>query len=138
MLDIEHIRAKELLDKDALIFGVPTWNDGELPYYWDEFIPDLEDIDLAGKKVAIYGGGDQLKYPENFVDGIGIMAAILEACGATVVGHTSADGFDFECSKAYVDGHFLGLPVDYENKGNLVDEQLKNWVTQLKKEFNAK
>jgi flavodoxin I len=44
---------KTFLSYDNLILGVPTWFDGELPNYWDEFVPALEDLDLKGKTVAI-------------------------------------------------------------------------------------
>ncbi len=33
---------------------------------------------LKGKKVAIFGLGDQIRYPENFADGIGLLAEVFE------------------------------------------------------------
>ncbi len=75
--------------------GVPTWFDGELPNYWDEFVPALEEMDLKGKKIALYGLGDQKGYSENFLDGVCIMAEILEAQGAILVGFTSTEGYIF-------------------------------------------
>lgn len=136
-VNVETLKAEELGQYNYLIFGVPTWNDGELPNYWDEFIPDLEDMDLSGKKIAIYGGGDQKMYPENFVDGIGLMADIVEACGAQVVGHVSPDGFSFEGSKAFKHGVFVGLPIDYENMLSEIDERLSAWSKQILQEFKA-
>ena len=59
---------------DNMIVGASTWFDGELPTYWDELVPELESLDLKGKKVAIFGLGDQKNYPDNFVDGMGILA----------------------------------------------------------------
>ena len=55
---------------DNLIIGVSTWFDGELPTYWDELIPELETLDLKGKRVALFGLGDQVNYPDNFADGL--------------------------------------------------------------------
>ena len=46
---------------DNMIVGASTWFDGELPTYWDELVPELESLDLKGKKVAIFGLGDQKK-----------------------------------------------------------------------------
>ena len=43
---------------DNMIVGASTWFDGELPTYWDELVPELESLDLKGKKVAIFGLGD--------------------------------------------------------------------------------
>ena len=62
--EIEAVNAEELskdvLNKyDNFILSAPTWFDGELPNYWDEFVPDLEEMDLKKKKFAIFGLGDQ-------------------------------------------------------------------------------
>ncbi len=120
---------------DQIIMGVPTWFDGELPNYWDEFVPALEDLDLKGKKIALFGLGDQKGYPENFLDGMGIMAEILEEQGATLVGFTSTEGYEFESSRALRGDQFAGLAIDYENQGSMNKERVAAWVEQLKKEF---
>ena len=46
---------------DNFIVGASTWFDGELPTYWDELLPELRTLQLKGKKVAIFGLGDQVK-----------------------------------------------------------------------------
>lgn len=120
---------------DNLIVGASTWFDGELPTYWDELLPELDALKLKGKKVAIFGLGDQVGYPENFVDGIGILAEFFEAAGATVVGYTSTEGYKFEGSRALRDGKFLGLAVDQENQSDKTPARIAAWVKQLKKEF---
>lgn len=38
-------------------------------------------MELKGKKVAIFGLGDQIRYPENFADGIGLLAEVLKETG---------------------------------------------------------
>ena len=115
--------------------GVPTWFDGELPNYWDEFVPALEELDLKGKRIALFGLGDQKGYPENFLDGVGIMAEILEEQGAVLVGLTSTEGYTFEQSRAVRGKQFLGLAIDYENQGSMNQERVAAWVEQLKGEF---
>jgi flavodoxin I len=135
LVNAEEIDEKKLLSYDFLILGVPTWFDGELPNYWDEFIPALEDLDLKNKTIAIFGNGDQKGYPENFVDGIGIMAGILEKCKAKIVGNTSIKGYEFEGSKAQRGNKFTGLALDFENQRKLNRERITKWVDQLKKEF---
>ena len=118
MINVENISSEEFLNADNLILGVPTWFDGELPNYWDEFIPDLEELDLSEKTIAIYGLGDQKKYAENFLDAVGIMAEIVEERGAKLVGFTSIEGYSFESSKAIRDNQFAGLAIDFENQGS--------------------
>ncbi len=127
---------KELIEKyDNFILSAPTWFDGELPNYWDEFVPDLEEMDLSGKKFAVFGLGDQKEYPENFCDAIGILVEILEQCGGVVVGHVPVEGYTFESSRAKKGDEFVGLPLDQENQARLTSERVKNWVEKLKKEF---
>ncbi len=135
MLNTEEINAQKMLEYDNLIVGVPTWFDGELPNYWDEFLPELEDYDLKGKTVAIFGLGDQKGYPENFVDGMGILADFFRERGAKIVGYTSAEDYKFESSLAYEDGRFCGLAIDYENQGSKNKERVSTWVSQLKEEL---
>jgi flavodoxin I len=135
MVNAEVITEELFMSFEQLILGVATWFDGELPNYWDEFVPALEDLDLSSKKIALFGLGDQKGYPENFLDGLGIMAEILEAQGATLVGFTSVQGYEFESSKALRGEQFAGLAIDYENQGSQNKERIRAWVDQLKKEF---
>lgn len=135
MLNAEEITEERFLSFDRIIMGVATWFDGELPNYWDEFVPALEDMDLAGKKIALFGLGDQKGYPENFLDGVGIMTEILESTGATLVGFTSTEGYEFESSRAFRQDTFTGLAIDYENQGSMNKQRIASWVEQLKNEF---
>lgn len=132
------INAEELTkdvfnEYDNFILSAPTWFDGELPNYWDEFVPDLEEMDLKNKTFAVFGLGDQKGYPENFCDAIGILVGILENCGATIIGHTNVDGYTFESSKAQRGDKFVGLPLDQENQARLTQQRIENWVAELKK-----
>jgi len=135
LINAESINKEIFTKHKLLILGVPTWFDGELPNYWDEFVPELEDIDLKSFKVAIFGNGDQVNYSENFCDGIGLMAQIIENCGAELVGKTSIEGYSYERTKAVRDNQFLGLALDFENQVSKNKERVKKWVEQLTKEF---
>ncbi|RPI46660.1 MAG: flavodoxin [Bacteroidetes bacterium] len=134
-INAEDITGETFLSYDQLILGVPTWFDGELPNYWDEFMPELEGMDLSGKKIALFGLGDQVGYPENFLDGVGIMADVLEERGATLVGFTPTEGYTFESSLALRGDRFAGLAIDYENQGSMNKERISAWVEELKKVF---
>lgn len=136
MINAEEITEDLFLSFDQIIMGVPTWFDGELPNYWDEFVPALEEMDLKSKKIALFGLGDQKGYAENFLDGVGIMAEILEAQGAVLVGYTSTEGYEFESSRAERNDQFVGLAIDYENQGSMNKERVAAWIEKLKKEFS--
>lgn len=133
--NVEDIADEQFNAYTNYIIGVPTWFDGELPNYWDEFVPAMEEMDFTGKKFALYGAGNQKEYPENFVDAIGIMADLLEALGGTIVGYVPNDGYNFEHSKALRDNVFIGLPLDFEIQPKLVKPRIEKWVEQLKTEF---
>ena len=139
--DIVAVNAEELtsevFEKNSnFILSAPTWFDGELPNYWDEFVPELEEMDLKNKTFAVFGLGDQKGYPENYCDAIGILVEILENCGGKIIGHTSLEGYNFESSRAQRGDKFVGLPLDQENQARLTQSRIDKWVAQLKKEMN--
>ncbi len=137
-VDVDKANHKDFDKFDNYIFAVPTWFDGELPNYWDEFLPTIEEDTLKGKKFALFGGGDQKGYPENFVDGLGIMAEFIEKRDGKIVGFTSTKGYDFESSRAQRGNKFVGLALDIENQAALTEERIDNWVKEVKKAFNEK
>ncbi len=135
VVNAEDLTAEVFEKNDNFILSAPTWFDGELPNYWDEFVPELEDMDLKNKTFAVFGLGDQKGYSENFCDAIGIIVEILEKCGAAIVGKIPAEGYTFESSRAVRGNQFLGLPLDQENQARLTQSRVEKWVTQLKKEL---
>ena len=62
---------------DLLILGIPTWYYGESQADWDDFFPELEEIDFSSKLVAIFGCGDQEDYAEYFLDAMGTLRDIV-------------------------------------------------------------
>jgi len=67
---------KEFAKYDALCVGTPTWNTGadteRSGTGWDEiYYGEMEGLDIAGKKVAVFGLGDSVSYGENYADGAG-------------------------------------------------------------------
>ena len=134
-LNVESCKGNEFLLFDGYVLSVPTWFDGELPNYWDEILPALENTDFKGKKFALYGLGDQKNYPENFCDAVGILGEFLEKRGARIIGYTSPEGYNFESSKALKDNILTGLLLDQENQSKLSDERIQKWVHQLEQEM---
>lgn len=135
MLNAEDITGKDFMQYDNFILSLPTWFDGELPNYWDEFVPEFEDLVLKGKTFALFGLGDQKGYPENFGDALGIMAEMIESGGGKIIGSTSPEGYTFENSMALQDDEFVGLLLDQENQARLTGKRIKDWVLQIKQLF---
>jgi flavodoxin I len=130
----------DFLAYDRLIVGSPTLGDGELPGEstglsqpsWEEFLPQLADANLSGKTIAIFGLGDQKKYPDEFVDAIGILHDAFVARGATVVGRWPSAGYEFNASAAVDGEHFLGLAIDQHHQAMLTDSRIDTWLEQVK------
>ncbi len=127
-VNVENASFDELLKYDLLILGISTWFDGELPNYWDEYLPGLEELDFSGKKVAIFGLGNQAGYPENYQDAMGILADFFKSRGAEIIGYTSADSYSFECSLAVKDGQFCGLAIDTSFPAEKTKKLIEEWV----------
>lgn len=131
---------------DCLILGTPTLGEGTLPGMdadctnesWAEFLPRIADLDFSGKTVALYGLGDQEKYPDNFVDGLGELYEFFKSRGAKVVGTWPTDGYDFIASKAEVDGQFVGLVQDLDNQKMLLEDRLETWLLLIARDFGLR
>ena len=93
-LNVNKATPELIASYDHLILGTPTLGEGQMPGLdadcqnesWAEFLPRLADVDFSGKTVALYGLGDQEKYPDNFADALGELYEFVKARGAKVVG----------------------------------------------------
>jgi flavodoxin I len=109
-----------LLKYSHLIFGIPTWNTGELQDDWDVFWPRLREMDFNGKKVALFGLGDQNGYGFNFLDALGMLADEVLMQGGDVLGLWPSKTYEFNESKAKVEDHFIGLAIDEDGQFALI------------------
>lgn len=125
----------DILAYDNLIFGASTWGLGDLQDDWESFLPKLDSMDFTGKKVALYGLGDQSGYPDTFIDGLIFIYDKVKAANGEVVGFTSTKGYDFTGSKAEVEGNFVGLAIDDDSEPEKSAERIKDWTAELKNSF---
>ncbi|MGP4105676.1 flavodoxin [Virgibacillus sp. L01] len=56
--DLDSIDVEELLEYDGVLVGTYSWDDGELPYEAEDFYEELDDVDITGKIVGVFGSGD--------------------------------------------------------------------------------
>jgi len=134
-IELKNIKKVEPADFDnyaAFILGTPTLGDGELPENWDGFLPELDAMDFSGKTIALFGLGDQEEYAHEFVDGLGILYEKFDSLGASFVGAWPLDGYEYEISRAELDGEFVGLVIDQDNQSGLTAERVESWVAQVK------
>ncbi|WP_435237119.1 flavodoxin FldA [Psychromonas sp. PT13] len=134
--DIANSTKEEIAEFSLLLFGIPTWYYGEAQCDWDDFFPELEDIDFNDKLVAIFGCGDQEDYAEYFLDAMGQLGQIVESKGAIIVGNWPTESYEFEASKALVDDdHFIGLGIDEDRQPELTESRVKEWTKQIYNEM---
>jgi flavodoxin I len=133
--------AKVFAEHGALIVGTPTWNTGadteRSGTGWDEIyyskLPALKSA-LKGKKVAVFGLGDQVSYSENYADAAGELFDVFEELGCEMLGSWSQEGYEHENSKSIRGDKFCGLLLDMINQEDLTEERVQSWVKQLKDE----
>jgi hypothetical protein len=94
----------------------------------------MQDLNLQGKPVAVFGLGDSVSYAENYADGTGELHDVFQALGCNMLGYVSQEGYVHEASKAVRGDVFCGLPLDNVNFEELTQERVTNWVAQLKDE----
>lgn len=122
---------------EKLIIGTSTWSIGELQEDWEHFMPKLQQMDFNGKTVALFGTGDQIGYPDTFLDGMGMLYETFQYRGAKFVGFWPTVGYDFTSPLPLLDhDHFVGLAIDEDNQADLTDERIKQWCKILRPAFN--
>lgn len=130
-IDIETASPDQLDEYSVLVLGIPTYNTGEMQTDWEAFAPQLAGKDWSGKKVALFGCGDQEGYPDTFGDALFLLWDQIAANGATLVGQWATDGYEFNESKAVIDGKFIGLMTDSESQEEMTEDRCKAWAQQL-------
>ena len=98
---IDDLGAEDVAAYDGFIVGAPTWNTGadqeRSGTAWDEFLfGDLTNLDLKGKKVAVFAVGDQAGYADNFVDAMDELHSCFTGQGAESIGMVANDGYEHE------------------------------------------
>lgn len=129
---IGDILPDKLLQYSILIFvsstlGKEIWKNDDTDE-WAAFMPALEKIDFDGRQVALVGLGNQVAYPNNFVDGMAALAGVVKKNGGELVGKTDPGDYTFTLSRAIEDGVFVGLPLDEDNEPGKTDSRIRKWL----------
>ena len=139
---VEDMNVDQLREYDAFIFGGSTvgadyWSNKETEMDWRPFFAEMEKkaVSLKGKKGALFGLGNQVLYPDNFVDDMMYMKKKLEAAGLQIIGETSTEGYDFSESKAVVDDKFVGLALDEDSESELTRLRIDTWISVVSEEL---
>ena len=134
--NIKDVALIECLQYDIIIFGISTWDYGELQEDWESCWSDIADVDLSEKVVALYGMGDQVGYSEWFQDALGMLHEQALNQGAYIIGAWPNIGYEFSASKALSEDKntFVGLSLDEDNQYELTEERIITWSKQIQQE----
>ena len=142
MICAEDMYVSDLVHFDSFVFGGSTvgadhWGNKESENKWAVFFTDLEkkQINLKGKKGALYGLGNQVLYPDHFVDDMIYMKRKLEAAGLELIGEVSSEGYDHNESESEVDGNFVGLALDEDSQPELTLKRIQAWLSVIELEL---
>lgn len=132
MLYIRDIKPEQFLNYRNIILvsstlGKDAWNNDETDE-WAAFMPDMQKLELDGRKVALVGLGNHVLYPNNFVDGLGDLADLIEKRNGILIGKTETDNYTFNMSRAIRDGVFTGLPLDEDNEPDKTEARIEKWL----------
>lgn len=128
--DVANVGPSAVAPYDLLICGTSTWGNGELQTDWLDFLDGLEMEDLSGKKVALFGSGDETM-ADTFCSGVGELYKRIKRTGAQFVGSYPANVYKFNHSEAIVGGAPVGLLLDEVNHPDLTPGRIDGWLLTL-------
>ena len=139
---IEDVTPEDVMKHDSLIVGAPTWNTGadmeRSMTAWDAWLyQELPKLDMAGKKLAIFGVGDSESYTDHYCDAVGELHSTFAAQGIDAsFGRVSIEGYHATESLARIEGEdkFYGCLFDEDNEYDLSVGRATSWIDQLKGE----
>ena len=137
MYNIADVDPEKILEYSNIIIGCPTWHIGELQEDWDSIFSSYEILDFNGKIAAFFGCGDQIGYPGNFLDAIGILAIPFVKNGGKLIGKCSIEAYQFTGSKALDNNDkLMGLGLDYDNDDEQTCEDMMiMWLEDIIEDF---
>ncbi|WJG08971.1 flavodoxin FldB [Aliiglaciecola sp. LCG003] len=137
LFNIKDVSLQKTEQFDVLIFGISTWDFGELQEDWESSWDDIKQLNLKGKTVALFGLGDQLGYADWFQDALGMLHDELAVLGCDIIGYWPNSGYQFTHSKGLTEdkSHFVGLSLDDENQYDQSEQRIELWCEQLLSEL---
>ena len=134
--DVAKTAPSKVGDYDVLIFGTSTWGSGEIQDDWLDFADGVEVLDLKGKKIALFGCGDETM-SDTFCNAVGELRHRLTGTHAEFIGEYYSGSYDFDESDATdpETGNMYGLVLDETNHPELTDARLHAWTQQISDEI---
>lgn len=109
--------AKELNEQDlslyeGFVFAASTHGDGRICENFEGKLDMIASSDMNGRKVALVGVGNVERHGDDFCSGMSEFLPVLKK--ANLIGAMGAEGYEFRHSRAFINGKFVGLTIDYK------------------------
>lgn len=139
LVDLKSFDFDRMVDYDLIILGGATvgaeiWTDVKDDNEWSRFFLAIKKRELLGKYVAFFGLGDQVLYPDHFVDALGVFKTEMDQTDATIIGEWPIAGYRFTDSDGYNGELFFGLALDEDSQADLTIERAEKWVADLRQQ----
>ena len=133
--DMSKSKPSDVAPYDVLVLGTSTWGVGDMQDDAHDFADGLQGESLRGKKVALFGCGDE-SMTDTFCNGVAELLEYVKRTGATVIGQYDVAGYDFAKSAAVDEnGKAIGLLIDDVNHADTADKRIEAWCKELKNEI---
>jgi flavodoxin I len=135
VINVAQLNAKQVNEATNLILGTSTWGAGDFQDDWYDGLKTLQECDLKGKTVALFGCGDSESYSDTFCGGMSELYKGLKDKGVRFIGPVPTTGYTYDDSESVIDGKFVGLALDEVNESDKTDERIDAWIKQIKPEL---
>ena len=85
VVEVTDVNLDDIKSAELVLFGSSTWGYGDLQDDFEGFIDNIDSDLVSGKKVAVFGCGDEDSYPDVFCEATEIIKNKLEEAGASLV-----------------------------------------------------
>lgn len=80
--EVDEVDADIFDDADICVVATYTYDEGEIPFDFEDFYDELSDKDLVGKIFGVVGSGDSELYSDNFCRAVDKFEKAFKATGA--------------------------------------------------------
>ncbi len=142
MFDVASFEFNTLENYDLMILGHSTtgaenWNDAESDNEWNRFFRKIEANGNINILAASFALGNQILYPNHFVDGLGIYKEEMDKLNIKTIGYWPSADYKFTDSTGEKDGLFYGLALDVDNETKLSNNRISEWTALIKTEIGV-
>lgn len=124
---------------DILLFGISTWDFGEIQEDWLSQWQDIPKLSLDNKIIGLFGLGDQEGYGEWYLDAMGLLYQSLSVQAINWCGFWPTEGYSFTSKLPLIgtdqSDYFCGLALDEDSQYELTDERIAEWCKQILSEI---